>query len=199
MYNGVYYKTYVLPPVNEREALRYAGCKGGISERVMQTLAQCINESQTAFSPRVCYRVLPAQELLTRFPESGLLKLRLQNSKEALVFAATVGIEIDRLILRYEEISPAKALLFQGIGAERIETLCDLFCENMAAELSQQGYAAKPRFSAGYGDFSLEAQRWFSNVLDMQRKVGVTLSESLLMTPTKSVTAVVPLIPLEEK
>ena len=199
MYNGVYYKTYSLPPVNEREALRYAGCKGEISERVMQTLAQCVNESQTAFFPRVCYRVLPVQELLTRFPESGLLKLRLQNSKEALVFAATVGIEIDRLILRYEEISPAKALLLQGIGAERIETLCDLFCEDMAAELAQKGYAAKPRFSAGYGDFSLEAQRWFSNVLDMQRKVGVTLSESLLMTPTKSVTAVVPLIPLEEK
>ena len=48
-----------------------------------------------------------------------------------------------------------------------------------------------PRFSAGYGDFSLEFQRNICDALDCQRKIGITLQESLIMLPTKSVTAII--------
>ena len=49
----------------------------------------------------------------------------------------------------------------------------------------------KPRFSPGYGDLSLEMQRDIFRVLDCPRKIGLTLNESLLMSPSKSVTAII--------
>ncbi|MBP3731219.1 MAG: hypothetical protein J6I40_07110, partial [Mailhella sp.] len=47
------------------------------------------------------------------------------------------------------------------------------------------------RFSPGYGDFALEHQRDFARFLDMPRNAGISLSDTLLMTPSKSVTAVI--------
>ena len=78
--------------------------------------------------------------------------------------------------------------MFQSIGAERIETLCDAFCKDISSEL---GVTLKPRFSAGYGDLPLEAQKDIFRVLDCSKKIGLTLNDSLLMSPTKSVTAIV--------
>ena len=78
--------------------------------------------------------------------------------------------------------------MFQALGAERIESLCDTFCNDMNNEL---GVRLKPRFSAGYGDLPLEVQKDIFRVLDCPRKIGLTLNDSLLMSPTKSVTAIV--------
>ena len=49
----------------------------------------------------------------------------------------------------------------------------------------------KPRFSPGYGDLSLEVQKEIFSLLDCPRKIGVSLGDSLLMTPSKSVTAII--------
>ena len=88
---------------------------------------------------------------------------------------------------RYTSLSPAKALFFQAIGAERIESLCDTFC----AELKENGLQLRPRFSPGYGDLPLDLQKDLFRVLDCSRKIGLTLNESLLMSPSKSVTAII--------
>ena len=77
-------------------------------------------------------------------------------------------------------------MFFQAIGAERIESLCDAFC----AEREAEGLRLRPRFSPGYGDLPLELQRDLFRGLDCSRKIGLTLNESLLMSPSKSVTAI---------
>ena len=59
------------------------------------------------------------------------LSKNLSGCKTAVIFAATVGLMPDRLISRYGVSSPAKALVFDAIGAERIESLCDHFCEDL--------------------------------------------------------------------
>ena len=53
------------------------------------------------------------------------LSKNLQGYDKAVFFVATVGIEIDRLIKKYSVLSPTKAVIFQAIGAERIESLCN--------------------------------------------------------------------------
>ena len=115
------------------------------------------------------------------------LAKNLDGCEHAVVFCATVGHGIDRLIRKYSVVSPAKAVVLQGLGAERIEALCDLFC----AELEANGSTTRPRFSPGYGDLSLELQRDIFRLLDCQRQIGVTLGDSLLMSPSKSVTAII--------
>ena len=49
----------------------------------------------------------------------------------------------------------------------------------------------RPRFSPGYGDLPLEVQRTLFSLLEPMRHIGLSLTDSLLMSPTKSVTAFV--------
>jgi cobalamin-dependent methionine synthase I len=119
--------------------------------------------------------------------KSELLKTRLNGCNRVLIFAATVGIGVDRLVRRYAAVAPSKALVFQAIGAERIESLCEEFCKRMAMEYGEM----TSRFSAGYGDFPLTAQKEIFALLDCPKNIGLSLTEHLLMTPTKSVTAAV--------
>ena len=123
--------------------------------------------------------------------DSKALSRCLAGCGGAVVFAATVGMGLDRLIHRAQATSPARALMLQALGAERIEALCDAFCRDLAAQAAERGLAARPRFSPGYGDWPLEAQRDIFRLLDCPRRIGLTLNNSLLMSPTKSVTAVV--------
>ena len=112
-----------------------------------------------------------------------LLK-NLYGCKEVIIFAATLGAQFDRLLLRYSKVSPAKAVIFEAIGTAEIERVCDEFC-------CKVNRFTKPRFSPGYGDLPLEVQKEIFKVLDCPRKIGLTLNESLLMSPSKSVTAIV--------
>jgi cobalamin-dependent methionine synthase I len=132
----------------------------------------------------VCYCELTKSAFLERIlvaNESGSLARFLEGSERVTVFAATVGLGVDRLINRYVSVSPVKALLFQAIGAERIEALCENFCKELGL---------KKRFSPGYGDFALAAQREIFSLLGCEKRIGLSLTDSLLMTPTKSVTAI---------
>ena len=156
----------------------------------------CLKEAKNSFSCRVCYCEVPIlfteQGVDLSFGEihSASLKKRLTGCDRGVIFAATVGLEIDRLISKYSRISPAKALCLQALGAQRIEALCDVFCEEMKKRAAQNGEFVTPRFSPGYGDLPLAVQRKLFDVLDCSRRIGVMLNESLLMTPTKSVTAI---------
>ena len=110
-----------------------------------------------------------------------------------MLFAGTLGIGIDRFLAKYGRLSPARALWFQAIGAAGIEALCDAFCEELPQLLAEDGQPARirPRYSPGFGDFGLEYQPFIFSALDCQKNLGLTLTDSLLMSPTKSVTALV--------
>ena len=174
-----------LPDYDRREILRYAGARGETGERLQGLLEECLAECEGVFTPRVCYITLTRAEFLQIFPPSETANAWTSDCEEIILFAATVGLGIDRLIHRYASVSTAKALLFQAIGAERIEALCDTFC----MEQSVAGKRAQRRFSPGYGDFPLSAQKEIFTLLNPSKHIGVTLTDTLLMSPTKSVTA----------
>jgi len=183
---AAFVKTYDLPPYNEREILRYAGVKGAGKE-VDGLLKECLQEADGRFVGKVCYQEFSLQES----PFSSLPKARLKGCVGYVVFAATVGLGIDRLIAKYEAISPVKALLMQAIGTERVESLCEAFCAELAAKKACEGLSVRKRFSPGYGDFAIEAQEEIFRVLQPQKHIGLAIGKSLLMSPSKSVTAIV--------
>lgn len=179
-------KIYPAPPISEKEILRYAG---GGDEKVSELLSCCLDEIREKLTYKACMSKTEIS-VIGETVDFGFAKVssahlsrNLKDCKKAVIFAATVGIAPDRLIARYCVTSPAKALLFQAIGAERIEALCDAVC----AEIENR----RPRFSPGYGDLPLDFQRDIFRLLDCERSIGVTLNNSLLMTPSKSVTAIV--------
>lgn len=183
-------KTYDAPEIREKEILRYAGVKKA-DEALLSMLRECISDARDALSYKVCYYEVPFSlsdgkcDFSHFSTNSKSLAKNLSGCDSVIVFAATVGIGIDRLIHKYSKLSPAKALIFQAIGAERIEALCDAFEE----DIKSHGKATRNRFSAGYGDAPLEIQKEIFNLLSPQKNIGLTLGDSLLMSPTKSVTA----------
>ena len=194
MFNRVFVQNPIPSPIDKREILRYAGVKGDVDEQTETLLNDCVALAQTAIMPRVCYRVYAANDLLAELGvESELLKNKLCKAKYAVVFGASVGVEADRLIMRFSNLSPAKSAMLQAVFTERIESVCDGFCAEIEKGCVEKGMRAGSRFSAGYGDFSIEKQTWFFKALDITKKIGVTLSDGLLMMPTKSVTAIVPI------
>ena len=199
MLNGVFVKTYPPTPFDRAEIMRYAGCKDGF-EDVAALLEDTLRECANVFSYRVCYRVFETEDFFNRFQvQSKALQKNLDGCDYVVAFAATVGLEIDRFIAKYANVSMTKAWLLLAIGAERIESLCEAFCTDIKAQAKEKEYHPRPRFSAGYGDFPLETQGRFFAELDCARKIGLSLTDSFLMTPTKSVTAVVGLSKIDKE
>ena len=85
----------------------------------------------------------------------------------------------------------SKAVVFQAASVALLEEFCDEKNRELKEEYEKQGLYLRPRFSPGYGDFSLECQRQMVPALDLGKRIGVTLTDSLLMAPSKSVTAVI--------
>lgn len=204
-----FFKTYdekqfeQLAAYDYREIKRYAGIIGKTSgssvenENYMEVLEECIKE----LKPVLTYRVSCRREKLEwkdnrpvfpfEYPPSKDIAVNLKGCDEAVFFAATIGIGVDRLIAKYSRISPVKALFMQAIGAERIEALCNLFNEEIRQTVEREGKALRPRYSPGYGDLSLSIQKDLMVLLDCSRRLGINLNDSLLMSPSKSVTAII--------
>ncbi len=196
MENTVHVKSFAPPPVCEKEILRYAGIHSSAPD-MEELVRSCISEAQESLVYRVCYLECQIEEngdlLNLGFAETDSSDLRnnLSGCERIILFAATVGIGLDKLISKYSRISPTKAVILQAIGAERIESLCDVFCSYIERQVNKSGYFTRPRFSAGYGDLPLGFQRNIFSALDCARKIGVTLNDSLIMSPSKSVTGII--------
>ena len=187
-------KQYRTLSLREREILRYAGCRTE-EEEMVRLMQECLQEAERCgvLSGQVCYIELPVRteaNLQNDFGSfavcSEQLAKNLEGCKRVLLLAATAGVGIDRLIEKYGRIAPSKALMLQAIGAELVETICDRFGKEYEAE---HNCILRPRFSPGYGDLPLETQKAIFAVLEPARRIGLTLNDSLLMSPSKSVTA----------
>ena len=125
--------------------------------------------------------------------ESKDLARNLRECSKVVLFAATLGAQCDQLIRRAQVKDQVKAAVFQATGAMYIEKCVDLLNEKIKEEAAALGKSTRPRFSPGYGDLSLEVQKSFFRLLPCQR-IGLTLMDTLIMSPEKSVTAFVGLV-----
>lgn len=201
MSNIIYTKEFLAPPIDRREAQRYAGASTE-NEESARILDECIDIAKNSFVYKVCYREFAICEDSGMLDlgfcsiKSETLKKNLLGCERIILFAATVGFEIDRLVARYLPLSPAKAAMLDALGSERVEALCDAFAGEVKKDAKERGFISRPRVSAGYGDIPLSMQRDMFAFLDCNRKIGISLGENLLMSPSKSVTAI---IGLQEK
>ena len=80
-------------------------------------------------------------------------------------------------------------------GLKEVERLMDELeakarKEVEGAEPQKGGARLRPRRSPGYGDIPLEMSREILEKLDATKRLGVSLTDSLLLVPSKSVTAI---------
>lgn len=184
------------PPFCLRQALRYAGV-GGDDPEMKALMEDCLREAEGKFSYGVCSRAFPLKiqgnicDLAFSKVSSASLARHLTGCDAILLMAATIGTGLDRLIMKYGKIAPSRAVMMQALGTERIEALCDCFCEKTGAEMEKQGLFLTDRFSPGYGDLPLQLQRDIFRALQPEKQLGMILHDSLLISPSKSVTAII--------
>ncbi len=156
------------------------------------TIAKCEQELRKVVQCRYS-----AARVKAGYPSEGVIDLgfgefqsidlyrNLGGAKEAFIFAVTIGIGVDRHLMRLYSLSAAEHFISDGIASALAEAACDRVNEILAA-----GLDCRKRFSPGYGDFPLELQPKVLETVNAGRLLGITLSSSLLMTPKKSITAV---------
>lgn len=180
--------------MNQKEILRYLKYgKAQPTEKELALIEGCIAECQQEIEPRSIYTILPCQidgDAVTAGPlrlTSRYLAKNLKGCRRLVLLAATLGAKADTMIRTSQITNTAKAAVLQSVFAQQIEEYID----TVEAEICSACGIKKlrPRFSPGYADLPLETQRDLFSALEISKRIGVTLTESCLMVPTKSVTA----------
>ena len=173
---------------DRKEIFRYLGYRGREPETgVAEAADSCAAALQTVVEPRHVRRVFPLEWVSAdRFRIEGMDVVSRNLSRNLR------GCSEVWLVQRAEALGKmSRAVILQAAAAAMIEAYCDDVNEEIRREAAPKGLFLRPRFSPGYGDFSLEHQTELFRILEVQKKIGVTLTGSLLMMPSKSVTAVI--------
>lgn len=192
---------------DENEVLRYLGYskkdlifaqqdkKGIVDDTTLSLVRSSISEMRSALKCQGVYTVFDLRldgnqiEFADISFESESLSRNLHGCSKVSLLAATIGPAVDLLIKRATKLDTAKAAVMQATGAMFIETYVDYLNEKISQNVAISGFKTKPRFSPGYGDVPLSIQKDFFRLLPCTQKLGLTLMDSLIMAPEKSVTA----------
>ena len=109
---------------------------------------------------------------------------------DRVLLCGTIGAEFDVWQRRLSLTSAADALFSQRIGLDAVERVMDGLEEAARKEVEAEGRSLKPRRSPGYGDLPLGLSRTILAKLDAMKRIGVSITDSDLLVPSKSVTAI---------
>lgn len=185
-----------LTTINRNEVLKYLGYTGGAVEaKLEEDIAACSKQVMEYAIPRVCYRVFELEQDFclqgTNFvPQGKDVQELLSGCDKAILMAATIGGDIEKLTRRYEVDDMYKALIVDACASSAVENVCDNFQAELEQKLAVQGKYLTDRFSPGYGDMPFEQQKQLCEILNTSKLIGVSLSSSGIMIPRKSVTAI---------
>ena len=200
--------------VEKRETYRYLGYHFGgevpLADELEKMVDKLTGKLKEVITPRCIYELydlavsdgvctLSRHNTVESTPllviNSQKLSAHIKECRYAILFAATIGPGADMLIRRYSGRSTVKSAILQAAGAAAIEAFADEVTEQIRTEIdilfSQSETKFQMRFSPGYGDFSLEHQKDFFKLLQLEKNLGMSLNSALLMSPSKSITAVI--------
>lgn len=187
-----------LKEINRAEAFRYMGVRGEIPENILSLAEECESRLIAAASPKfhwVYADIADVSEDTVALAGHRLI-LRGKDISEHLsgcfgtaLLCATVGDGVDRLLRTVQAEDMAKAVVCDALASAAVEQVCDIAEKEIGERFA--GKFTTWRFSPGYGDFSLECQGDFLAAVNAMRTVGVCVNGGGLLTPTKSVTAVI--------
>lgn len=187
--------------LNKQEVLRYLGYKRKqpLTPEVDAIIHEMMEEVQRVSNPRYDYKIFPIavheEEQTIEVVGTKLVFTsksafnHLKKAQKVMLLACTLGIEIERQIRIYEVTDMTRAMVLDSCCTEYIEKICDLAECDIQETADKEQLTLNRRFSPGYGDLPLTIQPDFLQVLEADRKLGINLSETLLMIPRKSVTA----------
>lgn len=177
---------------NRKEALRYLGAQGN-DKQAEDLVDLAYFHLRNQVQPRGLIKAFDCVVDQEGVKVAGIyfrsrdLARHLAGCSRVLALAATLGTGVDITIRRLALTSVAQGAAAQAVAAALIEAYCD----KLQQQAPTEGLAQRPRFSPGYGDWPLEDQQSFFQLVDCSRKIGLTLTDGMMMAPSKSVTALI--------
>lgn len=182
-----------------KEAVRYLGYGNhAVDNQTLSLISNSFRELEAVVNKRFVYRIFELKsddakrlEIGTLRIESSNLSRNLKGCMEVIVFGATLGTGVDMLMKKRAVTDMASVVVLQACAAAMLEAYCDQCQTELAEELERENRYLRPRFSPGYGDFGIGYQAEILRMLDAAKKIGLSVTESSMLTPMKSVTAVI--------
>ncbi len=199
-------QSYDICSMEKSEVLRYMGYQGQDYDSSLDDLIeQGMNRAIEVARPRGVVRVFdvagedrtPEGKFVVALKDTALtlsgssMEKHLHGARAVGVFAVTLGMADERELRRLSLTDRLGHVIFDAASTTLVERAADAAEADVVCQVQERGLFTNFRFSPGYGDLSMQTQPVLLAALDAQRQLGITLSKTLLMTPTKSVTAIV--------
>ena len=186
-----------------KDALRYLGAKGE-DESATALLKRVLDEHASSFSPRMvtaCFRLKDRTPALTFencsiVLEGESIRRHFEGATEAIFSAFTLGASFDRKLRELSLSRPSESVTLNALGSAYAERKADELLGKVREEKEKEGFRTNFRFCPGYGDLPLKTNADILAVLDAAKKIGLTVTESGLLLPVKSIVGVTACLPL---
>lgn len=184
--------------INIDEALRYMGYKNNIDiDNITPLLKKCEDTLLSEVNLRYCYKVFDIEktEDFINIIDTGLVLKgksiynHLEDCSKAVLMACTLSDKVDRLISRLNIIDMSSSLITDSMASALIEQFCNEVEYKIKKDLDIKNMTW--RFSPGYGDFPIDIQKNFIKTINADKQIGLTVTDSNILIPRKSVTAVI--------
>jgi len=162
--------------------------KEKVPASAIDCLRECLEEAGSSASPAVA-------SVRKKIGDIGLtgsiVSSYMKAATDAHIFLATLGGRIEEAASRrMAEGEHLRGYLLDRIGSFAVESLAESVEAKLRRDYAAKGLSVSMRFSPGYCDWPIEEQAKLSSLLDFQ-KAGVRLTESFMMVPRKSISAMV--------
>lgn len=179
--------------LDEKEVLRYIGCKSGVA--CDENTAKQVEKGIKIALDSCAFRGIHVCMEIDILREVGLLngndiEAHLEGCEKAILLAVTVGNEIETKIRAAQATDALMPVVLDACASVCIESYADEYCKELAELYGRDGLYLTERFSPGYGDFPIEKQSTLLKLTDATRKIGLCVTQSSILVPRKSVTAV---------
>lgn len=182
---------------NTEEILRYLGAGAQAPEDLRRQVSETSQRLAERIQPRFTYKVfpilrendrllLPAADLAL---EDASSRRMLADCQQVILLACTLGASFDAMLRAEQARNMANAVILDACGSALVEAGCDAAEEEIRTRFP--ALFLTDRFSPGYGTLPLSLQNDLCAVLDTPRRLGLHVTESCLLNPGKSVTALI--------
>lgn len=187
----------ILTNLDHNEALRYMGYRGDVEKSFDNIMNQCERDILDVAVPLYTYRIFDIEFLNKKviIPSENFclegkdIYNHLSGCTKAALFAATISADVEKVIRKYQVTDLIYALASDALASVAIEKVCDEASKEICRQM--KGMYPTFRFSPGYGDLPISIQSKFVSILSAQKRIGLSVTESGILVPRKSVTAII--------
>jgi hypothetical protein len=127
----------------------------------------------------------------TTFNTQRIVTRHIDHAEMIAIFACTAGAEITRLASEYNKNGhTVHAYIADSMGSIIVERAMDVIQEHLNVVMAERGFRITNRYSPGYCGWEVSEQAKLFGLLP-DEFCGISLTDSLLMKPIKSVSGII--------